>query len=176
MKIAGWDSSEVQHKRQRRAVERLLTEATAAADRQRLARKLLRDGNDVVACIVMAAFDAGSAGAEHGAINPLEPLLGGLRVRALRVLRGPSRQQGRDHRQALAMLRHAPKVTDLPLVLGALAAGPEDRVAWSAALGVAAALVPYLAPSEREELRAVLRPVAADPRPEDRDALAIILG
>lgn len=114
-----WNSGEIQHPKWRKSIEQVAgvhAVSLSPQQRLRLARKLLRDGNDLVACLVMCVFQDQLIDAEHGAINVFEPLLPALRARALRILRRESRQRGRDHLEALRIVALAPALVDLPLL------------------------------------------------------------
>lgn len=151
-----WDSDEVQHDKTRKALVRLVAPQTRDKDRRKLARRLLRDSPDLVACMVMSAFRAFAEGREHGAGNPLTPVLPALRYRARRLLSEESRQQGRDHREALALLVHAPHVSDLPTVRDWLSRRSGEPEAWRHAVALAGALLPFLDPEDARALRAEL--------------------
>lgn len=175
--IGGWDSAEVQHPRWRKALERLVAPTTPGPERLRLARKLLRDGSDPVACMVMSAFRAGCVEARFGQANPLEPAYAALRVRALRMLRQDSRQQGRDHREALALLAWAPQAPDLPLVLAVLRERRDDVELWATALTIARDLAPFLGPEPRAALSAWAADLdGSDLLPDQRAALSLLRG
>lgn len=164
-----WDSDEVQHDKTRKALLRLVAPQTRDKDRLRLARRLLRDAPDLVACMVMSAFRAQADQPDP----PLAPVLPALRFRARRILAGESRQQGRDHREALALLVHAPHVSDLPTVLDHLGRRGEDAEAWRHAVRLAGALLPFLDGEDAAGLRAALTAHAGAPdlSREDLDAL-----
>ncbi|MFT5458972.1 MAG: hypothetical protein ACI9K2_005482, partial [Myxococcota bacterium] len=112
-----WDSTVLQDARWRKRLERLDDASVTGAERVRLARKVLRDGNDLAVCLLFHTFrneDRGTA--EH----PLRAVLGPMRVRARRILSRPSRLRGRDHREAAAVLRHAPQTRDVALIAARL--------------------------------------------------------
>ncbi len=109
-----WSSSVVQDRRWRKRLDRLTDQTTPPAERIRLARKVLRDGNDLAACVLFHTWRSEDQGtAEH----PLRAVAGPMRVRARRILSRPSRAAGRDHREAAGVLRLAPQPRDAKLLL-----------------------------------------------------------
>ncbi|MCB9779758.1 MAG: hypothetical protein H6742_14430 [Alphaproteobacteria bacterium] len=145
-----WDSEQVQHGKTRKALERLVAPGTPAAEQVRIARRLLRESSDLVACMLMSAFRAQAGQPDP----PLSPLLPALRFRARRMLAGPSRQQGRDHEEALALLVHAPHLSDVVMVTERLSRREEPGFVH--AIVLAGALLPF-----DEALRGRLEEVAA---------------
>ena len=140
-----WDSGLLQDPRWRKLIEQLAERSRPPAERLRLAKKLLRDGNDLACCMLFAIYRAEAPQRGWGSANPLDPALGAMRFRALRILGTPSRLQGRDHRAAAQLLPWIAKARDRTLFARLLQAHPDDPRLLQPALEAIARLAPELA-------------------------------
>ncbi len=96
---------------------RALEASTTPDDEKlRLARAVLKSGNDGAIRELFACFRRWQADTRWGVSNPLAALLGPLRVQAVRILEGPPGPGGSLHEEALAVLWHAAKPSDVPLL------------------------------------------------------------
>lgn len=89
---------------------------TPVDEKLRLARKVLKSGNDGAIRELFACYQQWQADTRWGASNPLVELLGPLRVQAIRILNGPPEPDGSFHEAALTVLWHAAKPSDVPML------------------------------------------------------------
>ncbi|WP_437893143.1 hypothetical protein [Sorangium sp. So ce124] len=107
-------------------VEDLLTSAMSHEEQVRLARVVLRSGSREAINRLFEYFQRCQAETRWGRDNPLHEIAGAMRVQAIRALRGPPGQHGRNHRSALLVLWVAGRPGDVPLLVSLLAAQDPD--------------------------------------------------
>lgn len=156
-----WDSEVVRDPRWRRIIETINT-AGPAAERVRLARKVLRDGNDVTRTMLFEIFLREQMDTRWGVENPFVPVLGAMRVQAIHILHGEGGPGGRYHMTAMELLSCAPKPRDIDLLLKHLRrAGPSG--VRPAALSSLARITKGLWPAQIDDLLAWAEGAVLDP-------------
>lgn len=104
----------------RRALERFFDPATGDVERVRLARKVLSLDAPAAHCMLFDTYRSMCMNARFGPSNPLDEILGILRVRALAVLRRPAGPRGERHAAAIQVVADAARPKDIPLLLSLL--------------------------------------------------------
>lgn len=90
---------------------------SANAPPERSTAQVLRDGSARELAELFERYAVDRANTRWGVANRFESLAGPIRVKALRVLRGPAGPKGRYHRAALAALMDLAKPKDLSLLV-----------------------------------------------------------
>ncbi len=117
LELGCWSLSAVQHGGSLELLEQVFEETLPAKQRSRAARKLLRDGSRHTWFILLEYVQGWLVRHEiEASESPFENLIGPLRVKALKILWGPSRHEGKDHLSALKWLPHCIHAEDTPLI------------------------------------------------------------
>lgn len=133
--------------------------ARASASPERTATQVLRDGSARELTELFERYATQRSNTRWGVANPYESLAGPIRVKALRVLRGPAGPNARYHRAALAALMDLAKPKDLSLLVSLARRDPSlVSIEWElcvahasdGALEPNAALVAWVADTLRE--------------------------
>lgn len=168
-----WASEQIQHARTRKKLEQVCDEQTEPALRERLTRQLLRDGNDLVACMIMAAWQSRCPDRRWGLKNFFDRFIGPMRARAARILRGPSRwYEGLDHSLCLQVLTWNQRRRDFDILLRF--ADPDWPLATQrqTAIQGLARLVPWLHPAQSERLLELAEQWQGQREPHEERSLA----
>ncbi len=157
-----WDSEIVRDPRWRKIIETINT-GGPAQERLQLARKVLRDGNDVTRSMLFEIFLREQMDTRWGTENPFEPALGAMRVQAIHILHGEGGPGGRYHATAMDLLAFAPKPRDIDLLLNHLRRPASPRGLRAAALSSLAQITKALWPAQIDNLLTWAEGAVLDP-------------
>lgn len=158
-----WDSAMLQAPRWRAMIERIDAGDTPTDARLRLARRVLRDGDDIAACLVMAAWQHRCPDRRWGLQNPFDQLIGPMRARAARALLRRPLPPHNLHSVALQVLAWQPRRRDVPILTTFAALdSPDPALRWEA-LGGLIDLAPWLDAPQVPGVLALVRSLQAAP-------------
>jgi hypothetical protein len=104
----------------RDAFERFFEKDTDDAGRVQIARKILSLDVVTAHCMLFDVYQRACMDSRWGPSNPLDELVGVMRVKAIGILRRRDHPRGRKHAAAAQVLARAAKPKDIPLILSRL--------------------------------------------------------
>ncbi|MEL6344622.1 MAG: hypothetical protein AAFV53_16015 [Myxococcota bacterium] len=111
-----WGPDAIQDRRWRRVVADVADRQRPMPSRIKSARKILRDGNDLLCCVFFNICRIELPNQPFTPAHPFAPVLGAMRFRALRILGRPSKLQRRDYLEATAILPWVIKPRDTEIL------------------------------------------------------------
>ena len=166
-----WDSDHIRDPRWRKIIEKIDT-AGPAHERLQLARKVLRDGNDVTRSMLFEIFLREQMDTRWGDDrNPFAPVLGAMRVQAIHILHGKPGPEGRYHEVAMELLSFAPKPRDIDLLLHHLRGPAVPRSLRAAALAALPRITKGLWPAQIDALLTWAEGAVLDPTLDGNELL-----
>lgn len=103
----------------RDALQRFFAKGADDETRVHLARQVLSRPSVIAHCMLFDVFQQMSMDSQRGPANPLEELLGPMRVKAVHVLRRPD-PRGAKHAAAAQIIARTARPKDIPLLLALL--------------------------------------------------------